>query len=124
MNGQHFIEWFRDTLCKALPNPSVIVLDNAPYHNVREETSIYPTSSSNKDAIKDWLRQKNIPFNENELKVITSTVNDKYMQQEKSSGINIIKAKIQILMSYLNIYFILPFDNVKSPIITLISKKG
>ena len=35
MNGQVFIEWVKDQLLPSLPAKSVLVLDNAPYHNVR-----------------------------------------------------------------------------------------
>lgn len=69
MNGTHYLEWFEDTLCPALPNPSVIVLDNAPYHNIREADCIYPTTSSNKEEIRRWLTAKGIQFDEDELKV-------------------------------------------------------
>jgi len=70
MNGQHFLDWFENILMPALPNPSVVVLDNAPYHNIRTASSIYPTTASNKNEISQWLNSKGIDSTENELKVV------------------------------------------------------
>lgn len=33
MNAKHFLEWFEKQLLTNVPDSSVIVLDNAPYHN-------------------------------------------------------------------------------------------
>ena len=35
MNSAHFLEWFEDSLLPALKEPSVIIIDNASYHNTR-----------------------------------------------------------------------------------------
>jgi hypothetical protein len=37
MNSVVFLEWFESQLMPALKNPSLIVLDNASYHNVKTE---------------------------------------------------------------------------------------
>ena len=37
MNSVVFFEWFEDQLMPALKNPSLVVLDNASYHNVKTE---------------------------------------------------------------------------------------
>jgi hypothetical protein len=35
MNSVVFLEWFENQLMTALKNPSLVVLDNASYHNVK-----------------------------------------------------------------------------------------
>jgi transposase len=35
MNGPTFLNWFENQLMPALKSPSVIVLDNASYHNIK-----------------------------------------------------------------------------------------
>ena len=67
MNGSHFLEWFNEVLIPALPLSSV--MDNAPYHNIRAEYSIYPTSNNMKQAIISWLQQKSINADNREVKV-------------------------------------------------------
>jgi transposase len=36
MNSVVFLEWFENQLMPALKNPSLVVLDYASYHNVKE----------------------------------------------------------------------------------------
>lgn len=51
---------------KLLPNlepRSVLVVDNASYHNVQVEKA--PTAKSRKQDMKDWLSNHKIPFNDN-----------------------------------------------------------
>ena len=40
MNGPTFLNWFENQLMPALKNPSVIVLDNASYHNIKTEETL------------------------------------------------------------------------------------
>ena len=61
MNSQTFLEWF-ERLCRALPGPSTIVLDNASYHNKRTDDSIAPTSSTRKNEMIQWLTSRDIDF--------------------------------------------------------------
>ncbi|VEN35550.1 unnamed protein product [Callosobruchus maculatus] len=66
MNGQSFEQWFSRVLPNLEENP-VIVLDNAPYYSRKLEK--IPTTASKKADIQDWLRSKNISFEESMLKV-------------------------------------------------------
>lgn len=53
-----------------LPNlkpHSVVVIDNAPYHNVLVEK--IPNSASRKEEIRQWLNKNNVQFSQNFLKV-------------------------------------------------------
>jgi transposase len=40
MNSVVFLEWFENQLMPALKNHSMVVLDNASYHNVKTEDSV------------------------------------------------------------------------------------
>jgi hypothetical protein len=46
----------------ALKNPSLIVLDNASYHNVKTENTVCPNFSQKKVVLQNYLTQHNIPF--------------------------------------------------------------
>ena len=50
-------------------NPAVIVLDNAPYHNIKTDDSYYPRTSDRKGVIQEWLRSRDIEFDNDEIKV-------------------------------------------------------
>ncbi|CAH2013297.1 unnamed protein product [Acanthoscelides obtectus] len=66
MNGESFEQWFSEILPNLEEN-AVIVLDNAPYHSRRMEK--VPTTASRKVDVQNWLRSKNINFEEAMLKV-------------------------------------------------------
>ena len=65
MNAKHFLEWFDKTLISRLPPKSVIVLDNAKYHNTPIEK--IPTKSFLKKVTQDWLEQHGIPYKPTDL---------------------------------------------------------
>lgn len=67
MNFSNFSNWLHERLIPNLPPSSVIVLDNAPYHNVIANKA--PNSNDRKQTMVDWLRENNISFPENALKV-------------------------------------------------------
>jgi hypothetical protein len=46
----------------ALKNPSLVVLDNASYHNVKTENTVCPNFSQKKAVLQNYLTQHNIPF--------------------------------------------------------------
>lgn len=66
MNFENFSKWVNEKLIPNLPPKSVLVIDNAPYHNVQVNKP--PNSNSTKETMKNWLREKNILFNDNMLK--------------------------------------------------------
>ena len=66
MNNQHFMEWLTQQLLPNIPPNSVIVLDNATYHNKLKDKP--PTTANKRDDIKDWLRQHGIHFEDHEIK--------------------------------------------------------
>jgi hypothetical protein len=62
MNSFIFLEWFENQLMPALKNPSLVVLDNASYHNVKTEDTVCPNFSQKKAVLQNYLTQHNIPF--------------------------------------------------------------
>jgi hypothetical protein len=47
-NSFVFLEWFENQLMPALKNLSLVVLDNASYHNVKTEDTVCPNCSLKK----------------------------------------------------------------------------
>ncbi|GBO17964.1 hypothetical protein AVEN_81248-1 [Araneus ventricosus] len=80
MDGNHFESWFKSKLIPKLEPNSIIVMDNASYHSVKEEK--LPTQSWRKKGIQEWLTNKNIPWGSDLLKLellqIVSTVKHKF----------------------------------------------
>ena len=62
MNSFVFLEWFENQLMPALKNPSLVVLDNASYHNVKTEDTVCQNFSEKKAVLQNYLTQHNIPF--------------------------------------------------------------
>lgn len=67
MNSENFMKWVKEKLLPNIPPNSVLVVDNAPYHNIQSNKC--PTQSSRKDVIKEWLKRNGIQYNEDMLKV-------------------------------------------------------
>lgn len=60
MNQENFLQWFENQLLKHLAEPSLIVMDNAPYHSML--LTKIPNNSWTKAAIQEWLTNQNIEF--------------------------------------------------------------
>ena len=58
MNGDSYEQYFANSLCTNVPQGSLIVIDNAPYHSRNDET--YPISKWKKQQYIDWLKSKDI----------------------------------------------------------------
>ncbi|XP_046685095.1 uncharacterized protein LOC124370838 [Homalodisca vitripennis] len=65
VNTESMMKWMREKLLPNIPPRSVIVVDNAPYHNVQKDKA--PTSKSKKQLMKDWLSKHQIPFSDDLL---------------------------------------------------------
>lgn len=61
-----FNRWFTEQLLPSLEEPSVIIMDNAPYHSALLEK--VPNTSWNKCDIQEWLSKRNVPFFNHEFK--------------------------------------------------------
>ena len=68
MDGDLFRKWFTEALLPNIPSKSIIVMDNAPYHNILAECSA-PTATCSKERIRDWIEQNKIPCDTDCLKV-------------------------------------------------------
>lgn len=67
MNHNMYVKWLIEKLIPNLPEKSVVVIDNAAYHNVQLDKC--PTSNSTKSEMQSWLFSRNVPFSENMIKV-------------------------------------------------------
>ena len=66
MNFNNFTKWLNERLIPNLKSKSVVVLDNASYHNVQVDKC--PTTATRKAEIQAWLHRNNIPFTSAMLK--------------------------------------------------------
>jgi hypothetical protein len=60
MNYENYEKWIKTKLIPNIPPNSVMVIDNAPYHNV--QLNLAPRSSSRKGDMIKWLSERGIPF--------------------------------------------------------------
>ena len=67
MNQTMFTKWFEEKLLPNIPAGSLIIMDNAAYHNVLSPVSA-PTPSCKKERIRSWLEKNNFPVKEDCLK--------------------------------------------------------
>ena len=67
MNWENFSRWFTEQLLSNIPKNSLIILDNACYHNVlvRER---FPASASKKDELREWLTRNGYPWRDDMLR--------------------------------------------------------
>ncbi|XP_013198703.2 uncharacterized protein LOC106141610 [Amyelois transitella] len=63
---ENYEKWVRTQLLPNLPPRSVVVLDNALYHN--KEANVIPNSNAKKSDMQAWLLEKEIPFTPDMLK--------------------------------------------------------
>ncbi len=66
-NWDNFSKWFLLQLLKNIPPESIVILDNAPYHNV-VDSKYFPNKSSTKSQLKSWLNLNNYPWRDDMLK--------------------------------------------------------
>ena len=62
MDSTVFLRWFKNDLIPGLDRPSLIVLDNASYHNIRVADTITPTLSARKRVLQEWLTTQGLAF--------------------------------------------------------------
>lgn len=76
MDHALFTKWFNEQLLPNIPSTSLIVMDNASYHNVLSEHSA-PTKACKKDEIFAWLNKNGIPVRDDCLKAELVEILDK-----------------------------------------------
>ncbi len=67
MNWSNFSKWFQEKLLKNIPPNSLIIMDNAPYHNVLVEEA-FPRKSHSVKRLREWLTNNEIPWTKDMLK--------------------------------------------------------
>lgn len=67
MNWENFSEWFQKKLLKNIPDNSLIIMDNAPYHNVLVEEA-FPKKNHSVKRLQEWLSHNEIPWTKDMLK--------------------------------------------------------
>jgi transposase len=67
MDWGNFSRWFTGQLLPNIPDNSIIIMDNASYHNTTEETT-FPKSNARKENLRKCLDDKGIPWGEDLLK--------------------------------------------------------
>ncbi|CAG4975819.1 unnamed protein product [Colias eurytheme] len=88
MNSENYERWLRTKLIPNLPPNSVVVVDNASYHNKQLDAA--PTSNTKKADMQTWLQQKEIKFDESMLKPELYNLIKKYKEQFKKFNIDAI----------------------------------
>ena len=68
MNRNNFTKWFKENLLKNIPANSLIIMDNAAYHNVLMEET-FPKKSHSVRRLREWLTNNEIPWNKDMLKM-------------------------------------------------------
>lgn len=67
MNWKVFSEWFENKLLPNIPPESIIILDNAKYHNVLSEES-FPQKKNTIMHLRYWLLNNGIPYTDDMIK--------------------------------------------------------
>jgi len=67
MGWENFSRWFKEQLLPNIPDRSIIIMDNASYHNAEAESS-FPRSNSSKEYLRKWLDDTEIPWGQDLLK--------------------------------------------------------
>ena len=67
MNWENFSKWFEIQLLPNIPANSLIIMDNAGYHNVLADDS-FPTPKTRKEELLAWLERNCIPWTDDMLK--------------------------------------------------------
>ena len=68
MDGARFQDWFLNTVVPKLPQDSVVVMDNAPYHSKLLDSP--PPKSARVGDIEKWLTEHGIPWEKSKNKKI------------------------------------------------------
>lgn len=67
MDWENFSRWFTTQLMPNIPANSLIILDNAGYHNVLAEQT-FPHKANTREELRAWLSHNEIPYRDDMLK--------------------------------------------------------
>ena len=68
MNEENFTKWFKGQLLPNISDNSVIIMDNAAYHNMFLEDDV-PLLTSKKIFLQKWLIDNKVTFDDNSLRI-------------------------------------------------------
>ena len=68
MNEENFTKWFITQLLPNITDNAVIIMDNAPYHNVYKDDGV-PSLTSKKAVLQKWLTNNGISFESEFLRI-------------------------------------------------------
>ena len=68
MDEENFTKWFTTQLLPNISDNAVIIMDNAPYHNVFKDDGV-PQLTSKKAILQQWLNDNNIAYKNDFLRV-------------------------------------------------------
>lgn len=82
MEEENFTRWFTTQLLPNIADNAVIIMDNAPYHNMFHEDDV-PTLTSKKSVLRKWLTDNNIAFGEDFLRIqLIDLINQRRPQRQ------------------------------------------
>ncbi|KAJ4437060.1 hypothetical protein ANN_17195 [Periplaneta americana] len=90
MNSNNFEKWVVEKVIPNLSTPSVIVMDNAPYHG--KQLDKVPTKSAVKKEMLDYLRRHGVPCEENMRKFTLFSLIEQIRPKQKVYQIDTIFA--------------------------------
>lgn len=88
MNSKNYEKWLTEMLIPNLPQESVVVIDNAPYHSVQLNPA--PNSNTKKATMIDWLRKKNISFHDGMLKPELYTIIKQHKDKHRTYKFDVL----------------------------------
>jgi hypothetical protein len=88
MNWGNFEKWLKTQLIPNLPPKSVLVVDNASYHNTKELRD--PTMGTKKGDMIKWLQDRNIPVEERLLKPEVYNIVKRHKEGSPAYKLNIL----------------------------------
>lgn len=91
MNHELFTKWFTKQLLPNIPERSLIIMDNASYHNVLSIDSD-PTATSKKEVMIAWLNKNGVPVSDDILKAELIELLDK-ITTTPTYAIDVLAAK-------------------------------
>lgn len=91
MNAVNFQKWATEKLLPNIPQNSVVVMDNAAYHSTQIDKK--PTMSSLKGHMQEWLKRKDVTFEESARKCDLMTLINQQKVEKQYRIDEIIKAE-------------------------------
>ena len=91
-NSDIFYDYMKTHIIPQLKSPSVVVLDNAPYHFIMERKDFNPNKAT-KVELQNWLTEKNIKFPKSLLQSDLKKLCNQYWDKPK----NILEEELKLI---------------------------